>query len=109
MNKRFLLTFNILNKMTKAELVQKLADKINLNIKQAKIVVNAMTESISDSLVRGDKVEIRGFGSFRVRERNPRNAHNPRSREIIKVRAKRVPFFKPGNDLRKVVNGHNLK
>ena len=91
--------------MTKAELVRKLANKIKLNRKQAEDVVNAITQSISDSLAGGDKVEIRGFGSFVIRERNARIAHNPRSREIVEVPAKRVPFFKAGNDLRKVVDG----
>jgi integration host factor subunit beta len=91
--------------MTKAELVRKLANKIKLNRRQAEDVVNAMTQSISDSLAGGNKVEIRGFGSFVIRERNARIAHNPRSREIVEVPAKRVPFFKAGNDLRKVVDG----
>ena len=91
--------------MTKAELVGKLANKSKLSRKQAVDVVNAMTQSISDSLATGNKVEIRGFGSFQIRERNARIAHNPRSREIVEVPAKRVPFFKAGNDLRKVVDG----
>ena len=91
--------------MTKAELVVKLANKSKLSRKQAVDVVNAITQSISDSLAGGDKVEIRGFGSFVIRERNARIAHNPRSREIVEVPAKRVPFFKAGNDLRKVVDG----
>jgi integration host factor subunit beta len=90
--------------MTKAELVEKLATKIKLNRKQAKNVINAMTQSISDSLARGDKVEIRGFGSFHIRKRNARTAHNPRSRELVEVPAKKVPFFKPGNDLKKMVD-----
>ena len=91
--------------MTKAELVGKLANKSKLSRKQAEDVVNAITQSISDSLAGGNKVEIRGFGSFVIRERNARIAHNPRSREIVEVPAKRVPFFKAGNDLRKVVDG----
>jgi len=91
--------------MTKAELVGKLANKSKLSRKQAVDVVNAITQSISDSLAGGNKVEIRGFGSFVIRERNARIAHNPRSREIVAVPAKRVPFFKAGNDLRKVVDG----
>ena len=91
--------------MTKAELVGKLANKSKLSRKQAVDVVNAITKSISDSLAGGNKVEIRGFGSFVIRERNSRIAHNPRSREIVEVPAKRVPFFKAGNDLRKVVDG----
>ena len=91
--------------MTKAELVVKLVNKSKLSRKQAVDVVNAMTQSISDSLAGGDKVEIRGFGSFVIRERNARIVHNPRSRERVEVPAKRVPFFKAGNDLRKVVDG----
>ena len=91
--------------MTKAELVGKLANKSKLSRKQAVDDVNAITQSISDSLAGGNKVEIRGFGSFVIRERNARIAHNPRSREIVEVPAKRVPFFKAGNDLRKVVDG----
>lgn len=93
--------------MTKAELVEKLATKIKLNRRQAKTIINAMTESISDSLARGDKVEIRGFGSFHIRNRKPRKAYNPRSRVEVKVPAKKVPFFKPGNDLRRIVDSES--
>jgi integration host factor subunit beta len=93
--------------MTKAELVEKLANKSKLSRKQAIDVINAITQSISDSLAGGDKVEIRGFGSFRIRERNSRIAYNPRSRIEVEVPAKRVPFFRPGKDLRKMVDGEN--
>jgi integration host factor subunit beta len=93
--------------MTKAELVEKLANKSKLSRKQAVDVINAMTQSISDSLAEGNKVEIRGFGSFRIRERNGRTARNPRSGKIVEVPAKKVPFFKPGNDLKKMVDGEN--
>ena len=91
--------------MTKAELVRKLANKIKLNRKQAEDVVNAMTQSISDSLAGGNKVEIRGFGSFRIRERNARTARNPKSGEWLEIPAKKVPFFTAGKNLRKVVDG----
>ena len=91
--------------MTKAELVEKLADKSKLSRKQAVDVINAMTQSISDSLAEGNKVEIRGFGSFRIRDRKARTAYNPRSRVEVEVPAKKVPFFKPGNDLKKLVDG----
>jgi len=90
--------------MTKAELVVKLANKIKLNRKQAEDVINAMTQSISDSLAGGNKVEIRGFGSFRIRERKERIARNPKSGEWLEIPAKRVPFFTAGKDLRKVVD-----
>ena len=91
--------------MTKAELVEKLANKNKLSRKQAIDVINAITQSISDSLAGGNKVEIRGFGSFRVRDRKARTAYNPRSRVEVEVPAKKVPFFKPGNDLKKLVDG----
>ena len=91
--------------MTKAELVEKLANKSKLSRKQAVDVINAMTQSISDSLAEGNKVEIRGFGSFRVRDRKARTAYNPRSRVEVEVPAKKVPFFTVGKDLRKVVDG----
>ena len=91
--------------MTKAELVEKLANKNKLSRKQAIDVINAITQSISDSLADGNKVEIRGFGSFRVRDRKARTAYNPRSRVEVEVPAKKVPFFKPGNDLKKLVDG----
>ncbi len=90
--------------MTKAELVRKLANKIKLNKKQAEDVVNAITQSISDSLAGGNRVEIRGFGTFRIRERNARTARNPGSGEVVEVPAKRVPFFTAGKDLRKMVD-----
>jgi integration host factor subunit beta len=93
--------------MTKAELVGKLANKSKLSRKQAVDVINAMTQSISDSLAEGNKVEIRGFGSFRIRDRKARIAYNPRSRVEVEVPAKRVPFFKPGNDLKRMVDGES--
>ena len=92
--------------MTKAELVEKVAERVKLSRKQAVDVVNAMTQSISDSLAEGNKVEIRGFGSFCIRDRKARTAYNPRSRVEVKVPAKKVPFFKPGNDLKKLVDGN---
>ena len=93
--------------MTKAELVEKLANKNKLSKKQAVDVINAITQSISDALAEGNKVEIRGFGSFRVRDRKARTAYNPRSRVEVNVPAKKVPFFKAGNDLKKMVDGES--
>jgi integration host factor subunit beta len=94
--------------MTKAELVSKVSSRIKLSKKEAEVVINAITQSISDSLADGNKVEIRGFGSFRVRERNGRTARNPRSGKIVEVPAKRVPFFKAGNDLKRMVDGEGF-
>ncbi|MBN4077818.1 integration host factor subunit beta [Nitrospina gracilis] len=90
--------------MTKANLVERVADKIHVTKKQAEVVINALLESIRDSLSEGNNVEIRGFGSFRIRERNARIARNPKSGQAVEVPAKKVPFFKAGKDLRDIVD-----
>ena len=90
--------------MTKAELVEKVSDKIHLTKKQTELVVNTVFQSITDSLSDGKKVELRGFGSFRIRERNARVGRNPKSGAQVDVPAKRVPFFKAGKDLRELVD-----
>ena len=90
--------------MTKAELVEKVSDKIHLTKKQTELIVNTVFQSITDSLSDGKKVELRGFGSFRIRERNARVGRNPKSGAQVDVPAKRVPFFKAGKDLRELVD-----
>ncbi len=91
--------------MTKAELVEKVAGQINLTKKQTEVVVNTVFQSITESLAQGKKVELRGFGSFRVRSRNARIGRNPKSGDRVEVPAKRVPFFKAGKELRELVDG----
>ncbi len=93
--------------MTKAELVEKVANRIELSKKDAEVVINAIIQSISDSLAGGEKVEIRGFGSFRIRDRNARTARNPKSGEWLEVPAKKVQFFKAVNDLKNLVDGES--
>jgi integration host factor subunit beta len=95
--------------MTKAELVEQVALKINLTKKQTEVIVNTVFQSITDSLAEGDKVELRGFGSFRIRERNPRVGRNPKSGEKVEVPAKKVPFFKAGKELREIVDEKDLE
>ncbi len=95
--------------MTKAELIEKVANQINLTKKQTEIIVNTVFQSITDSLAEGDKVEIRGFGSFRTRERNARTARNPKSGEKVEVPAKKVPFFKAGKELKELVDAKGLE
>ena len=90
--------------MTKAELVEKVANEINLTKKQTEVVVNTVFQSITESLSQGNKVELRGFGSFRIRDRNARVGRNPKSGAKVEVPAKRVPFFKAGKALRDVVD-----
>ena len=92
--------------MTKSELVEKLAETHGiLSMKEAETVINIVFDGIADALNSGEKVEIRGFGSFTVRERDGREARNPKSGEVVKIPPKKTPFFKTGKELRERVNG----
>ena len=95
--------------MTKAELVEKVANQINLTKKQTEVVVTTVFPSITDSLAEGKKVELRGFGSFRIRQRNARVGRNPKSGQKVDVPSKKVPFFKAGNELRELVDEHEAR
>ena len=86
--------------MVKGELVAQVAEQLNLTRKEATLIVNTVFKSIADSLAKGQKVELRGFGSFRVKERRARQGRNPRTGAPVYVPAKKVPFFKPGKDLK---------
>jgi integration host factor subunit beta len=90
--------------MTKAELVDEVARSTQLTKKHAEVIVNAVFESIVDSLKDGEKIELRGFGSFRIRERNSRVGRNPKTGDRVKVPSKRVPYFKPGKQLKELLN-----
>lgn len=90
--------------MTKAELVEQVARSTELTKKHAEIIVNTVFESIVDSLKSGEKIELRGFGSFRIRQRNARTGRNPKTGEKVHVPAKSIPYFKPGKDLREMLN-----
>ncbi len=90
--------------MTKAELVEGVALITQLTKKHAEIIVNTVFESIVDSLRAGEKIELRGFGSFRVRRRGARLGRNPKTGDQVEVPAKRIPYFKPGKELRELLN-----
>lgn len=91
--------------MTKSELVDRLAEKNGtLTRKESEAVVNLIFDSMGDALRGGEKVEIRGFGSFTIRERDAREARNPKSGEVVDIPSKRVPFFKTGKELRERVD-----
>lgn len=90
--------------MTKAELVERVAEKMNLAKKDTEAIVNTVFNSIIDALSKEDKVELRGFGSFRLRKRNSREGRNPRTGDSVSVPAKKIPFFKPGKELREMVD-----
>ena len=90
--------------MTKAELVDEIAQRADLTRKHSEVIVDAVFSSIIDALQEGDKIELRGFGSFRVRHRASRTGRNPKTGEGVHVPAKKVPYFKPGKELRELIN-----
>ncbi len=90
--------------MTKAELVEQVARDTLLTKKHAELVVNTVFDSIVQSLKEGDKIELRGFGSFRIRRRGARLGRNPRTGDHVAVPSKRIPYFKPGKDLKELLN-----
>ena len=90
--------------MTKAELVDRVTALGDLTRRDSEVIVETLFESIVSALRQDDKVEIRGFGSFRTRQRNSRIGRNPKTGERVDVPAKRVPYFKPSKELRDLVN-----
>ena len=91
--------------MTKSELIEMVVRSHGvLNAKASEIVVNTVFDSIEEALKSGDKVEIRGFGSFTIRERLGREARNPKSGEVVRIPSKKTPFFKTGKELKERVN-----
>ena len=92
--------------MTKAELVEDVAEAAELTKKDAERLVEIVFESIIETLNQGEKIELRGFGSFRVRERGARRGRNPKTGDPVSIPAKRVPYFKPGKELKELINGN---
>jgi integration host factor subunit beta len=90
--------------MNKSELVGALANENGLTYKRAEEIVNLIFDSMADTLGNGGRIEIRGFGSFVVKDYKSYMGRNPKTGEIIKVRPKRLPFFKVGKELRERVN-----
>jgi integration host factor subunit beta len=89
--------------MTRADLTEEVYQAIGMPLKESDVVVCAIFDSIVRALRSGDKVEIRGFGSFHTRQRRARIGRNPRTGARVEVPPKRIPFFKPSEELRKLV------
>jgi integration host factor subunit beta len=90
--------------MTKAVLVEEVARVTDVTKKDAEVIVDTVFQCIIDALHRGEKIELRGFGSFRLRQREPRKGRNPKTGDRVNVPSKRVPYFKPGKDLKDLIN-----
>jgi len=90
--------------MTKADLIDELSKVASLTKKQSEAVVDTVFGSLTEALAKGEKVQLRGFGSFRIRQRRARRGRNPKTGTIVAIPAKRVPFFKVGKRLRELMN-----
>jgi integration host factor subunit beta len=90
--------------MTKADLIDEVSRLAELTRKDSEVIVETIFDSVVRSLRAGDKIEIRGFGSFRTRQRRPRVGRNPKTGERVEVPAKKIPFFKPSKELKDLVN-----
>jgi integration host factor subunit beta len=91
--------------MTKAELVKEVANVADLTKKHSEVIVNVVFQSIINALHRDEKVELRGFGSFRIRQRRSRQGRNPKTGDKVPVPPKKIPYFKPGKELKAFING----
>ena len=90
--------------MTKSDLIELVATKLHLPKGKAELIVNCIFESMEDSLRRGERIEIRGFGSFEIRDYKAYEGRNPRTGDPVGVQPKRLPFFKVGKELKERVN-----
>ena len=91
--------------MTKADLIEEVSRVVEMTRKDSEVIVEAIFDSVVRSLRANDKIEIRGFGSFRTRQRQARIGRNPKTGARVEVPAKRIPYFKPSKELKDLVNG----
>jgi integration host factor subunit beta len=90
--------------MTKADLIEEVSGAVEMTRKECEVIVESIFDSIVKALRSGDRIEIRGFGSFRTRPRQPRIGRNPKTGTRVEVPAKKIPYFKPSKELKDVVN-----
>jgi len=90
--------------VNKSELIATLAEESNISMEEAGLVVNTFIDSIKEALSNGDRVEIRGFGSFKMKDYGGYTGRNPKSGELVQVQPKRLPFFRTGKELKEFLN-----
>src|SRR3954453_21962249 len=95
--------------LTKADLIEEVARVVDMTRKDSEVIVEAIFDSIVRALRTGDKIEIRGYGSFRTRQRQPRVGRNPKTGTRVEVPSKRIPYFKPSKELKDLVNSTGEK
>jgi integration host factor subunit beta len=94
--------------VTKVELVEDVSQAVEMTRKDSEVIIEAIFDSVVRALRGGDKTEIRGFGSFRTRLRQPRVGRNPKTGASVEVPAKRIPYFKPSKELKDLVNAESI-
>ncbi|MDD4730507.1 MAG: integration host factor subunit beta [Desulfovibrio sp.] len=90
--------------MNKSELIKALAEQKKLHVDESTKIVSAFVDSIKEALVRGDRVEIRGFGSFKIKDYEGYVGRNPKTGDVVHVQPKKLPFFRPGKELKEFIN-----
>jgi len=90
--------------MNKADLIAKLSEKENIQLRVAKVIVDLLFDGMKEALEKGERIEVRGFGSFMVRNYGAYKGRNPKTGETVDVPAKKLPFFKVGKELKEMVN-----
>ena len=91
--------------MTKSDLIERVADRVpHISKKDTELVVNTIFDSMTEALSASDRIEIRGFGSFQVKIREAREGRNPKTGDRVDVPEKRIPYFKPGKELKDLIN-----
>ncbi len=90
--------------MIKADLINKVAKELNISKQEAENAVNLFFETVKEAILRGEEIELRGFGSFRFRQRNSRAGRNPRTGDPVQVPPKKVLYFKPSKILKNMIN-----
>lgn len=90
--------------MNKSELIKTLSESKGLHIDESAQIVGAFVDAIKEALIHGDRVEIRGFGSFKIKDYKGYQGRNPKTGEVVQVSSKKLPFFRPGKELKDYVN-----
>ena len=90
--------------MNKSELIKALAERNKLHIDDSTQIVSSFVDAIKEALLEGSRVEIRGFGSFKIKDYGSYTGRNPKTGEVVSVRSKKLPFFRPGKELKEFVN-----
>jgi len=95
--------------MNKANLINKVSDRVNIPANAAKVIVDSIFDTMRESLEKGERIEIRGFGSFVVRDYGGYKGRNPKTGKIVDVPPKKLPYFKTGKELKEMVNSPGEK